>query len=170
MVNSNSFLEAKWRDRTKHRGHKQHMIDQSDFDVEKFRENFKMKTKIRDVAKNKVLYFLLAKSLAHDSMRFLEAAKRLSIDPSKCQAWLLLKLLKWTWLLVAGSSLPKQSHLYTEATEVINSLLDLRPENWGLPAFEDWIDVTLPLEPWHIGGPVIEGYDRGSKFLGIPTF
>ncbi|GJY49264.1 peroxidase 4-like protein [Tanacetum coccineum] len=45
------------------------MIDQSDFDVEKFRENFKMKTKIRDVAKNKVLYFLLAKSLAHDSMR-----------------------------------------------------------------------------------------------------
>ncbi|GJV90482.1 bifunctional riboflavin kinase/FMN phosphatase [Tanacetum coccineum] len=86
------------------------------------------------------------------------------------QAWLLLKLLKWTWLLVAGSSLPKQSHLYTEATEVINSLLDLRPENWGLPAFEDWIDVTLPLEPWHIGGPVIEGYDRGSKFLGIPTF
>ncbi|GKD28823.1 bifunctional riboflavin kinase/FMN phosphatase, partial [Tanacetum coccineum] len=57
-----------------------------------------------------------------------------------------------------GCSLPKQSHLYTEATEVINSLLDLR------------IDVTLPLEPWHIGGPVIKGYGRGSKVLGIPTF
>nr|GEW97429.1 bifunctional riboflavin kinase/FMN phosphatase [Tanacetum cinerariifolium] len=71
--------------------------------------------------------------------------------------------------VVAVPSLPKQSHLYTEATEVINSLLDLRPENWGLPPFEDWIDGTLPLEPWHIGGPVIKGYGRGSKVLGIPT-
>ncbi|GKA18117.1 retrovirus-related pol polyprotein from transposon TNT 1-94 [Tanacetum coccineum] len=31
------------------------MIDQSDFDVEKFCENFEMKTEIRDVAKNQVL-------------------------------------------------------------------------------------------------------------------
>ena len=31
------------------------------------------------------------------------------------------------------------------------------------------IDGTLPIEPWHIGGPVIKGYGRGSKVLGIPT-
>ncbi|CAN1129047.1 Bifunctional riboflavin kinase/FMN phosphatase [Linum perenne] len=52
---------------------------------------------------------------------------------------------------------------------MINSLLDLHPENWGLPPFEDWIEGTLPIEPWRIGGPVIRGYGRGSKVLGIPT-
>ncbi|XP_021661042.2 bifunctional riboflavin kinase/FMN phosphatase isoform X2 [Hevea brasiliensis] len=71
--------------------------------------------------------------------------------------------------VVAVPSLPKQSHLYTSADEVINSLLDLRTEKWGLPAFEDWIEGTLPVEPWHIGGPVIKGFGRGSKVLGIPT-
>lgn len=39
--------------------------------------------------------------------------------------------------VVAVPSLPKQSHIFTSADEVINSLLDLRPEKWGLPAFED---------------------------------
>ncbi|GJZ92970.1 putative ribonuclease H-like domain-containing protein, partial [Tanacetum coccineum] len=76
---------------------------------------------------------------------FLKAAKRLSIDPSKC--------------LVIEASLPGMAAAKAIEMDVV-----------GLPAFEDWIDVTLPLEPWHIGGPVIEGYDRGSKFLGIPTF
>jgi len=38
--------------------------------------------------------------------------------------------------VVAVPSIPK-SHLYTEADEVINSLLDLQPELWGLPPFED---------------------------------
>lgn len=95
--------------------------------------------------------------------------------------------------VVAVPSLPKQSHLYSSADEVINSLLDLQPEKWDLPPFEDcetlstylrsgisflplfmWtynagIDGTLPIEPWHIGGPVIKGYGRGSKVLGIPT-
>lgn len=97
--------------------------------------------------------------------------------------------------VVAVPSLPKQSHLFTSADEIINSLLDLRPEKWGLPAFEDcepllllfcWfliptmsyamtemknsgIEGTLPIEPWYIGGPVIKGFGRGSKVLGIPT-
>ncbi|KAI4318706.1 hypothetical protein MLD38_032381 [Melastoma candidum] len=31
------------------------------------------------------------------------------------------------------------------------------------------VEDTLPIEPWHIGGPVIEGFGRGSKVLGIPT-
>ncbi|PRQ28752.1 putative riboflavin kinase [Rosa chinensis] len=32
-----------------------------------------------------------------------------------------------------------------------------------------WIKDTLPIEPWQIGGPVIKGFGRGSKVLGIPT-
>lgn len=39
--------------------------------------------------------------------------------------------------VVAVPSVPKQAHLYTSADEVINSLLDLRPEKWGLPPFQD---------------------------------
>jgi hypothetical protein len=39
--------------------------------------------------------------------------------------------------VVAVPSLPKQSHLFTAADEVINSLLDLQLEKWGLPPFAD---------------------------------
>lgn len=28
---------------------------------------------------------------------------------------------------------------------------------------------TLPIEPLYVGGPVIKGFGRGSKVLGIPT-
>ncbi|PSS24689.1 Riboflavin kinase [Actinidia chinensis var. chinensis] len=105
---------------------------------------------------------------------FLEVAKKLNVDPSKC---LVIEdsipgvtAGKAAGMeVVAVPSVPKQSHLYTSADEVINSLLDLRPEKWGLPPFEDWIDSTLPIEPWHIGGPVSKGFGRGSKVLGIPT-
>ncbi|KAK3014584.1 hypothetical protein RJ639_009817 [Escallonia herrerae] len=105
---------------------------------------------------------------------FLEAAKRMNCDPSSCLV--IEDSLPGVTAgkgadmkVVAVPSLPKQSHLYTSADEVINSLLDLRPEMWGLPPFEDWIEGTLPIEPWYIGGPVVKGFGRGSKVLGIPT-
>ncbi|RZC45033.1 hypothetical protein C5167_037982 [Papaver somniferum] len=105
---------------------------------------------------------------------FLEAAKLLNAEPSSC---LVIEdslpdvggAKAAGMEVVAVPSLPKSSHLYTSADEVINSLLDLRPEIWGLPPFQDWINGTLPIEPWYIGGPVIKGYGRGSKVLGIPT-
>lgn len=31
------------------------------------------------------------------------------------------------------------------------------------------IGGALPTEPWYMGGPVIKGFGRGSKVLGIPT-
>ncbi|KAL5579320.1 hypothetical protein UlMin_011762 [Ulmus minor] len=105
---------------------------------------------------------------------FLEAAKRINVEPPSC-----LVIEDSIPGVTAGKaaemevvvvpSLPKQSHLFTSADEVISSLLDLRLEKWGLPPFEDWIENTLPLQPWHIGGPVVKGYGRGSKVLGIPT-
>ncbi|CAN1854395.1 Bifunctional riboflavin kinase/FMN phosphatase [Linum perenne] len=105
---------------------------------------------------------------------FLEAAKRLNIEPSRC---LVIEDSvpgvtggkAADMQVVAVPSLPRQSHLFTAADDLINSLLDLHPEKWGLPPFDDWIEGTLPIEPWHIGGPVIKGYGRGSKVLGIPT-
>ncbi|XP_040375496.1 bifunctional riboflavin kinase/FMN phosphatase isoform X2 [Rosa chinensis] len=105
---------------------------------------------------------------------FLEAAKRLNIEPSSClvieDSLPGVTAGKAAGMeVVAVPSLPKQSHLFTSADEVINSLLDLHPEKWGLPPFKDWIKDTLPIESWQIGGPVIKGFGRGSKVLGIPT-
>ncbi|KAK6264800.1 hypothetical protein SCA6_020234 [Theobroma cacao] len=148
---------------------------------------------------------------------FLEAAKRLNTEPSSC---LVIEdsispvsrafehnlqpgvtAGKAAGIeVVAVPSVPKQAHLYTSADEVINSLLDLQPEKWGLPSFQDCkplkplsssyilfsnfysvnnlhknifviagVEGTLPIEPWYIGGPVIKGFGRGSKVLGIPT-
>lgn len=31
------------------------------------------------------------------------------------------------------------------------------------------VEGTLPIETWRIGGPVVRGFGRGSKVLGIPT-
>ncbi|XP_041991066.1 bifunctional riboflavin kinase/FMN phosphatase-like [Salvia splendens] len=105
---------------------------------------------------------------------YLEAAKRLEVEVASClvieDSLTGVAAGKAAGMeVVAVPSLPKQSHNFTLADEVINSLLDLRPEKWGLPAFEDWMEGTLPIEPWYIGGPVIKGYGRGSKVLGIPT-
>lgn len=105
---------------------------------------------------------------------FLEAAKRMNTDPSNC---LVIEdslpgvtaAKAAEMVVVAVPSLPKQAAKYGSADEVINSLLDLHPEKWGLPPFEDWVEGTLPIEPWYIGGPVIKGFGRGSKVLGIPT-
>ncbi|KAL0012661.1 hypothetical protein SO802_007769 [Lithocarpus litseifolius] len=105
---------------------------------------------------------------------YLEAAKKLNVEPFSC---LVIEdsipgvtAGKAAGMeVVAVPSIPKQSHLYTSADEVINSLLDLKPEKWGLPPFQDWVGGTLPIESWYIGGPVIKGLGRGSKVLGIPT-
>ncbi|XP_039049522.1 bifunctional riboflavin kinase/FMN phosphatase isoform X2 [Hibiscus syriacus] len=106
---------------------------------------------------------------------FLEAAKRLNREPSSClvieDSILGVTAGKAAGMeVVAVPSVPKQTDLYIPAAdEVINSLLDLQPEKWGLPPFQDWIKGTLPTEPWYIGSPVIKGFGRGSKVLGIPT-
>ncbi|XP_021902275.1 bifunctional riboflavin kinase/FMN phosphatase [Carica papaya] len=108
------------------------------------------------------------------NLRFLEAAKRLKKEPSSC---LVIEdsipgvtAGKAAGMeVVAVPSIPKQTHLYESADDILNSLLDLQPEKWGLPPFKDWIECTLPIEPWYIGGPVVKGFGRGSKVLGIPT-
>ena len=49
------------------------------------------------------------------------------------------------------------------------SLLDLRPAELGLPAFEDFVNGTVPLEhPWRIKGTVVKGFGRGSKVCATP--
>lgn len=105
---------------------------------------------------------------------YLETAKQLKVEPSSClvieDSVPGVEAGKAAGMeVVAVPSIPKMSDRYVLADEIINSLYDFRPERWGLPPFEDWINGTLSLEPWHIGGPVIKGFGRGSKVLGIPT-
>jgi riboflavin kinase len=39
--------------------------------------------------------------------------------------------------VIAVPSVPKRTDEFSSADEIINSLLDLRPEKWGLPPFND---------------------------------
>ena len=53
---------------------------------------------------------------------------------------------------------------------VLPSLLDFRPESYGLPPFHDTVSGVVPLHPaWRLKGPVVKGFGRGSRELGIPT-
>ncbi|CAI6011594.1 unnamed protein product [Closterium sp. NIES-65] len=100
------------------------------------------------------------------------------------------------WAL-AVPSLPNKAArpLYSAAHQLLPSLLDFQPQHWGLPSFSDWqhrslpippwyikgagctalspslpgLHRSLPIPPWYIKGPVIKGFGRGSKVLGIPT-
>ncbi|GJN29895.1 hypothetical protein PR202_gb18157 [Eleusine coracana subsp. coracana] len=105
---------------------------------------------------------------------FLEAAKRMNTGPSNClvieDSLPGVTAGKAAGMhVIAVPSIPKKTAEFSSADEVVNSLLDVRPEKWGLPPFDDWIEGTLPIEPWFISGPVIKGFGRGSKVLGIPT-
>uniref|UniRef100_A0ACD5UMB4 Uncharacterized protein n=1 Tax=Avena sativa TaxID=4498 RepID=A0ACD5UMB4_AVESA len=105
---------------------------------------------------------------------FVEAAKRIKSDPSNCIVIEdslpgVLAGKAAGMHVIAVPSIPKSTAESGAADEVINSLLDLRLEKWGLPPFVDWIEDTLPIEPWFIRGPVIKGYGSGSGLLGIPT-
>eukprot|EP01018_Ginkgo_biloba_P004735 Gb_38742 [translate_table: standard] len=105
---------------------------------------------------------------------FLEAAKKLQVKPECClvieDSLPGVAAGKAAGMeVIAVPSIQSQISLYSAADHVLSSLLDLRPELWGLPPFEDWIANVLPVEPWYIGGPVIKGFGCGSKILGIPT-
>eukprot|EP00271_Cylindrocystis_brebissonii_P005890 TRINITY_DN1826_c0_g1_i1.p1 TRINITY_DN1826_c0_g1~~TRINITY_DN1826_c0_g1_i1.p1 ORF type:complete len:401 (+),score=74.85 TRINITY_DN1826_c0_g1_i1:502-1704(+) len=107
---------------------------------------------------------------------FLKAAKLLGADPSTClvleDAPSGIESAKAAGMhVIAVPSLPKKASrpLYAAADVVLSSLLDVQPELWGLPPFPDWVANALPISPWYLGGPVIKGFGRGSKMLGIPT-
>ncbi|KAG0626295.1 hypothetical protein M758_2G117400 [Ceratodon purpureus] len=107
---------------------------------------------------------------------FLEAARVLNAEPSKClviedaPAGVLAGKAAGMQVVAVPSMPSKDARpLYSSADVILSSLLDFQPEVWGLPPLNDRIGGALPMEPWYIGGPVIKGFGRGSKILGIPT-
>jgi HAD superfamily hydrolase (TIGR01509 family) len=118
---------------------------------------------------------------------FLLAAERLGADPARClvveDTPLGVDAAKAAGMrCVAVPSIPKKREtLYAAADEIVHSLYDLDLERYGLPRFDDWIpsprpdlreagERALPLRPVvRMRGPVVRGFGRGSKQLGIPT-
>jgi riboflavin kinase len=118
---------------------------------------------------------------------FLLAAERLGADPARClvieDTPLGVDAAKAAGMrCVAVPSIPKKREtLYAAADDVVHSLYDLDLERYGLPRFDDWIpspcpvlreagESALPLKPVvRMRGPVVRGFGRGSKQLGIPT-
>ncbi|KAG0613691.1 hypothetical protein M758_6G122300 [Ceratodon purpureus] len=107
---------------------------------------------------------------------FVEAARQLNAEPSKClviedaPAGVLAGKASGMQVVAVPSMPSKDARpLYSSADSILSSLLDFQPEVWGLPPLNDRIGGALPMEPWYMGGPVIKGFGRGSKVLGIPT-
>ncbi|MCO5566878.1 hypothetical protein L7F22_020561 [Adiantum nelumboides] len=107
---------------------------------------------------------------------YITIAEKLGVDPDRClvieDSPIGVKAGKAAGMkVVAVPSLRKKGagDQYKIADLALSSLLDFKPEAWGLPCFQDWVCNALPIEPWYVGGPVIKGFGRGSKVLGIPT-
>ncbi|URD98632.1 haloacid dehalogenase-like hydrolase [Musa troglodytarum] len=101
---------------------------------------------------------------------FLEAAKRLGVDISKClvieDSLVGVRGAKAAGAeVVAIPSVQGQDENYSIANCLLHTLLEFQPELWGLPAFEDGLQSALPIEPLFIrglGGEVVS-YDGFSK-------
>ena len=51
--------------------------------------------------------------------------------------------------VIAVPSVPKMTDEFSSADEIINSLLYLRPEKWGLPPFNDCMLLLLGISIYH---------------------
>ncbi|KAG5512964.1 hypothetical protein RHGRI_038632 [Rhododendron griersonianum] len=89
---------------------------------------------------------------------FLEAAKQMGVDPVHClvieDSLVGVKAAKAAGMkVVAVPSLQNAADQYSNADSVLHSLLELQPELWGLPAFDDWVGKALPIdEPFYLRG------------------
>lgn len=66
-------------------------------------------------------------------------------------------------VLAVPSIMDKKAYLGCECT-FLASLLAFNPTDYGLPAFDDLVAGTVPLDPvWRLKGPVVKGFGRGSR-------
>ncbi|ONK69015.1 uncharacterized protein A4U43_C05F18390 [Asparagus officinalis] len=98
---------------------------------------------------------------------FLEAAKRLGLDASNClvieDSPVGVRAAKASGAnVVAVPSLQNQDDHYLIANCVLHSLLEFKPDLWGLPAFSDWVQNALPIDPLCIRGLIDEGIAQGA--------
>ncbi|XP_042500865.1 bifunctional riboflavin kinase/FMN phosphatase-like [Macadamia integrifolia] len=94
---------------------------------------------------------------------FLEAAKRMGVDPLSCLVIEdslpgVMAAKAAGMKVVAVPSLQTHTDRYSMATYVLHSLLEFRPELWGLPPFDDWVENTLPIEPMYVKAVPCDGF------------
>lgn len=88
---------------------------------------------------------------------FLEAARRMGVDATRClvveDSLIGVRAAKAARMkVVAIPSLQNEYDQFSVADMVLHSLLELQPELWGLPPFEDWVNNALPIEPIYLKG------------------
>ncbi|XP_039115705.1 bifunctional riboflavin kinase/FMN phosphatase-like [Dioscorea cayenensis subsp. rotundata] len=96
---------------------------------------------------------------------FLEASKRLGVDISEClvieDSLVGVRAAKASGAkVVAVPSLQCQEEYQKLANCVLNSLIEFRPELWGLPAFEDWVQSALPIDPLYMSGMISKAFQQ----------
>ncbi|KAF6136932.1 hypothetical protein GIB67_025766, partial [Kingdonia uniflora] len=94
---------------------------------------------------------------------FLEAAKRIGVDPGYClvieDSLVGVMAAKAAGMkVVVVPSVQTQADRYSVTDFVLLLLLEFQPEPWGLPAFEDWVMNALPIEPMHVKGLLQKGF------------
>ncbi|KAL8461118.1 hypothetical protein ACS0TY_032550 [Phlomoides rotata] len=105
---------------------------------------------------------------------YLEAAKRMGVDSSCClvieDSIVGVKAGKAAGMkVVAVPSLQNDSDSYSIADSILHSLLELQPEEWGLPQFEDWVGNALPIEPIYLSGVFSNGLLRICEDNKLPV-
>mmetsp|Transcript_104155 Transcript_104155/g.179455 ORF Transcript_104155/g.179455 Transcript_104155/m.179455 type:complete len:392 (-) Transcript_104155:940-2115(-) len=112
-----------------------------------------------------------------DPEGYLKAAKCLGMPPESCIVFEdsisgveAAKAAGMRCIAVPSLSRAEEKYESAGADEVLKTVLDFKPENYGLTKFSDLVAGTVPrLPPLRISGEVIRGFGRGSKELGIPT-
>ncbi|CAA7402343.1 unnamed protein product [Spirodela intermedia] len=101
---------------------------------------------------------------------YLESAKMMGVDPSRClvieDSSVGIEAAKAAGMkVVAIPSIPFRGDDFGAANCVLYSLLEFLPDQWGLPAFQDWVQSTLPIEPFYVSGVLRDGDPHGTPIL-----
>ncbi|MEW5305405.1 MAG: hypothetical protein WDW38_011321 [Sanguina aurantia] len=113
---------------------------------------------------------------------FLEAARKLGASPAEClvledapsgaEAAIAagMRVAVVPSMLELSDYPPADASCSVGVSCILPSLLAFQPQFWGLPPFSDLVHDIIPLDSIiRIRGPVVRGFGRGSKQLGIPT-
>lgn len=106
---------------------------------------------------------------------FIKAAQQLNVAPEDCLviedavAGIQAACRAGMAVVAVPSTINEGAYAACSCT-VLASLLQFDPTAHGLPPFHDHIADTVPLDViWRLKGPVVKGFGRGSRELGIPT-